>query len=94
MTMMPTFGAGYCDSKIGTGYYDAGVGPSSSYMDVDPSTSYMHGHGRGYGKHNEYLYHEAPADVSDRQEYQQEPENQEDREQHRVQDRCRQPARN
>uniref|UniRef100_A0A9I9EH92 Uncharacterized protein n=1 Tax=Cucumis melo TaxID=3656 RepID=A0A9I9EH92_CUCME len=53
-------------------------------MDVDPSTSYMHGH--------EYLYHEAPADVSDRQEYQQEPENQEDREQHRVQSRRRQPA--
>ncbi|TYK22189.1 GATA zinc finger domain-containing protein 10-like isoform X2 [Cucumis melo var. makuwa] len=74
-----------------TGY---GVGPSSSYMDVDPSTSYMHGHERGYEEHNEYLYHEAPADVSDRQEYQQEPENQEDREQHRVQSRRRQPAQN
>uniref|UniRef100_A0A9I9DDI5 Uncharacterized protein n=1 Tax=Cucumis melo TaxID=3656 RepID=A0A9I9DDI5_CUCME len=58
MTMMPTFGAGYCDSEFGTGYYDAGVGPSYSYM---------HGHGRGYGEHNEYLYHEAPTDVSDRQ---------------------------
>ncbi|KAA0032200.1 serine/threonine-protein phosphatase 7 long form-like protein [Cucumis melo var. makuwa] len=74
-----------------TGY---GVGPSSSYMDVDLSTSYMHGHERGYEEHNEYLYHEAPADVSDRQEYQQEPENQEDREQHRVQSRRRQPAQN
>uniref|UniRef100_A0A9I9ELB8 Uncharacterized protein n=1 Tax=Cucumis melo TaxID=3656 RepID=A0A9I9ELB8_CUCME len=85
MTMMPTFGAGYCDSKFGTGYYDAGVGPS---------TSYMHGHGRDYGEHNKYLYHEASADVSDRQEYQQEPENQEDREPHIVQSRRRRPARN
>ncbi|KAA0026041.1 GATA zinc finger domain-containing protein 10-like isoform X2 [Cucumis melo var. makuwa] len=84
MTMMPTFGAGYCDSEVGIGYYDAGIGPSSSYMVVGPSTSYMHGQGRGYGEHNEYLYHEAPADVSDQQESQQEPENQEDREQHRV----------
>ncbi|TYK01176.1 GATA zinc finger domain-containing protein 10-like isoform X2 [Cucumis melo var. makuwa] len=94
MTMMPTFEAGYCDFEVGIGYYDAGVGPSSSYVDVSPSTSYMHGHRRGYGEHNEYLYHEAPADVSDRQEYQQEPENQEDREQHRVQSRRRQPTRN
>ncbi|KAA0049532.1 GATA zinc finger domain-containing protein 10-like isoform X2 [Cucumis melo var. makuwa] len=94
MMMMPTFGAGYCDSEVSTGYYDAGIGPLSSYMDVGPSNSYMHGHGRGYGEHNEYLYHEAPADVSDRQEYQQEPENQEDREQHRVQSRRRQPTRN
>uniref|UniRef100_A0A9I9CKH0 Mediator of RNA polymerase II transcription subunit 12-like n=1 Tax=Cucumis melo TaxID=3656 RepID=A0A9I9CKH0_CUCME len=61
MTMMPTFGAGYCDSEVGTGYYDAGVGPTSSYMDVGLLTSYMHGHRRGYGEHNEYLYHEAPA---------------------------------
>ncbi|KAA0066318.1 mediator of RNA polymerase II transcription subunit 12-like isoform X1 [Cucumis melo var. makuwa] len=59
MTMMPTFGAGYCDSEVGTRYYDVGVRPSSSYMDVGPSTSYMHGHGRDYGEHNEYLYHEA-----------------------------------
>ncbi|TYK16354.1 GATA zinc finger domain-containing protein 10-like isoform X2 [Cucumis melo var. makuwa] len=66
MTMMPTFGAGYCDSEVDTGYYDVGVGSSSSYMNVGPSASYMHGHGRGYGEHNEYLYHEALADVSDR----------------------------
>uniref|UniRef100_A0A9I9E905 Uncharacterized protein n=1 Tax=Cucumis melo TaxID=3656 RepID=A0A9I9E905_CUCME len=65
MTMMPTFGARYCDSEVGRGYYDAGVDLSSSYMDVGPSTSYMHGYERGYGEHNEYLYHEAPADVSD-----------------------------
>ncbi|KAA0041612.1 mediator of RNA polymerase II transcription subunit 12-like isoform X1 [Cucumis melo var. makuwa] len=65
MMMMPTFGAGYCDSEVGIGYYDSGVGPSSSYMDVIPSTSYMHGHGRGYGGHNEYLCHEAPTKVPD-----------------------------
>uniref|UniRef100_A0A9I9EG94 Uncharacterized protein n=1 Tax=Cucumis melo TaxID=3656 RepID=A0A9I9EG94_CUCME len=49
MTMMPTFGAGYCDSEVGTGYYDAGISPLSSYMDVGPSNSYMHGHGRALG---------------------------------------------
>ena len=65
MMMMPTFRAEYCDSEVGTRYYDAGVSPSSSYMDVGPSNSYMHGHGRGYGEHNEYLYHEAPTKVSD-----------------------------
>uniref|UniRef100_A0A9I9EIA2 Uncharacterized protein n=1 Tax=Cucumis melo TaxID=3656 RepID=A0A9I9EIA2_CUCME len=57
MTMIPTFGTGYCDSEVGTRYYDARVGPSSSYM---------HGHKRGYGKHNKYLYHvyhEAPVEV-------------------------------
>ena len=58
MTLMPTFGAEYCDFEIDTGYYDSGVCPSSSYMDVGPSTSYMHGHGRGYWEHNKYLYHE------------------------------------
>ncbi|KAA0064193.1 GATA zinc finger domain-containing protein 10-like isoform X2 [Cucumis melo var. makuwa] len=94
MTMMPTFGAGYCDFEVGTGYCDAGIGPLSSYMDVGPSTSYMHGHGRGYEEHNKYLYHEASADISDQQEYQQKQENQENREQHRVQSRRRQPARN
>uniref|UniRef100_A0A9I9EDP8 Uncharacterized protein n=1 Tax=Cucumis melo TaxID=3656 RepID=A0A9I9EDP8_CUCME len=36
-------------------------------MDVGPSTSYMHGHGCGYGEHNEYLC-EALADVSYQQE--------------------------
>ena len=54
----------------------------------------MHGHERDYGEHNEYLYHDAHVEVSDRQEYQQEPENQEDREQHRVQSQRPQPARN
>ncbi|KAA0025972.1 mediator of RNA polymerase II transcription subunit 12-like isoform X1 [Cucumis melo var. makuwa] len=87
MIMMPTFGVGYCDFEVNTEYYDSGVGPSSSYMDVGPSTSYMHGHRHDYGEHNEYLYHEAPTEVSDRQEYQQEPENQEELEQHRVQSR-------
>uniref|UniRef100_A0A9I9E7R2 Uncharacterized protein n=1 Tax=Cucumis melo TaxID=3656 RepID=A0A9I9E7R2_CUCME len=37
-------------------------------MDVGPSTSYMHGHRRDRGEHNEYLYYEALAKVSDRQE--------------------------
>ncbi|TYK18868.1 GATA zinc finger domain-containing protein 10-like isoform X2 [Cucumis melo var. makuwa] len=70
--MMSTFGSRYCDSEVGTRYYNLGVGPSSSYMDVGPSTSYMHGHGHGYWEHNEYLYHETPAELSDQQEYQQE----------------------
>uniref|UniRef100_A0A9I9EDY5 Uncharacterized protein n=1 Tax=Cucumis melo TaxID=3656 RepID=A0A9I9EDY5_CUCME len=61
MMMMLAFGAGY---------YDSGVSPSSSYMDVGLSTSYMHGHERGYEEYNKYLYHEAPAKVSYRQEYQ------------------------
>ena len=42
MIMLPTFGAGYCDSKVGTRYYDSGVDLSSSYMNANPSTSYMH----------------------------------------------------
>uniref|UniRef100_A0A9I9EJH2 Uncharacterized protein n=1 Tax=Cucumis melo TaxID=3656 RepID=A0A9I9EJH2_CUCME len=66
MTMMPTFGAEYYDSEVGTGYYDSGIDPLSSYMDVSPSTFYMHGHGRGYGEHNKYLYHEVLAEVLDR----------------------------
>ena len=82
MTMMPIFGAGHCDSEVGTGYYDSGIDPSSSYMDAGPLTSYMHGHKRGHGEHNEYLYYEAPVEVSYRQEYQQELKNQEKPEQH------------
>uniref|UniRef100_A0A9I9D9Q3 Uncharacterized protein n=1 Tax=Cucumis melo TaxID=3656 RepID=A0A9I9D9Q3_CUCME len=58
--------------------------PSSSYMDVGLSTSYIHGHERGHGKYNEYLYYETPAEVSDLQEYQQESKNQEEPKQHRV----------
>ena len=58
MMMMPTFGAGYCDYE---------VGPSSSYMDVGLSTFYMHGHKRGHGEHNKYMYYEAPVEVLDRQ---------------------------
>ncbi|TYK12245.1 mediator of RNA polymerase II transcription subunit 12-like isoform X1 [Cucumis melo var. makuwa] len=33
MTMMPTFGAGFCDSEVGTGYYDAGM------YQIDKSTN-------------------------------------------------------
>ncbi|KAA0042190.1 GATA zinc finger domain-containing protein 10-like isoform X2 [Cucumis melo var. makuwa] len=42
-----------------------GAGPSSLYIDVGPSNSYMPGHGRGYREHNEYLYYEVPAEISD-----------------------------
>ncbi|KAA0060605.1 GATA zinc finger domain-containing protein 10-like isoform X2 [Cucumis melo var. makuwa] len=78
MMPMPIFGAGYCDTEVDIGYYDSGVDPLSSYMDVGPLTSYMHGHGRDFGEHNEYLYHEALIEVPNRQEYQQELENQEE----------------
>ena len=84
MIMMPTFGAGYCDSKIGTENYDSGIDPSSSYMDVGPTTFYMHGHECGHGEHNKYMYYEASIQVLDRQKYKKKPENQEESEQHRV----------
>ena len=66
MMMIPIFGVRYCDHEIGTWYYDSRVSPSSLYMNVSPSTFYMYGHGRGHGEHNEYMYYEAPAEVSDR----------------------------
>ncbi|XP_050946586.1 serine/threonine-protein phosphatase 7 long form homolog [Cucumis melo] len=74
--MMPTFGTTYYDSGVGQssdfgrGYYNSEAGQSSTdfgqqYYDLgsDPSSSYMHGHGRGRGEHNEYLYYEVPAAV-------------------------------
>ena len=69
MMMMSTFGAGYCDFEASTRYYDLGFNPSSSYMNIGPSTSFMHGHNRGYGEHNKYLYYEATVEVLDRKEY-------------------------
>ena len=84
MMMMLIFGVGYCDSKTSKENYDSGVDPSSSYMDAGPSTSYMHGHRCDHGEHNKYMYYEAPVEILDQQEYQQEPENQEEPEQHRV----------
>jgi len=62
---------------FGSGHYDSEAGPSSSYV---------HGHGRGYGEHNEYLYYEAPIEVPE--QHQEEPE------QPQVRSRRRQPTQN
>ena len=105
--MMSTFGTGYYDPEVGqsldfeTGYYNSEADPSSSnfgqeYYDLgtNPSSSYMHGHGRGRGEHNEYLYYVAPAVVSEEPNEQQQQENQEELQQQRVQSRRGQPTKN
>uniref|UniRef100_A0A9I9CGH8 Uncharacterized protein n=1 Tax=Cucumis melo TaxID=3656 RepID=A0A9I9CGH8_CUCME len=120
--MMSTFGTTYYDSGVGQssdfgrGYYNSKAGQSSmdfgqQYYDLGsyPSSSYMHGHGRGRGEYNEYLYYEVPAAVpeqSDKQQQQenaavpeqsneqQQQENQEEIQQQRVQSRRRQPTKN
>uniref|UniRef100_A0A9I9DYX9 Uncharacterized protein n=1 Tax=Cucumis melo TaxID=3656 RepID=A0A9I9DYX9_CUCME len=82
--MMSAFGTTYYDlgvgqsSDFGTGYYNSEASPSSSnfgqqYYDLgsDPSSSYMHGHGRGHGEHNEYLYYKVPAAVPEQSDEQQ-----------------------
>ncbi|KAA0047926.1 mediator of RNA polymerase II transcription subunit 12-like isoform X1 [Cucumis melo var. makuwa] len=89
--MMPTFGTTYYDSGVGQssdfgrGYYNSEAGRSSTdfgqqYYDLgsDPSSSYMHGHGRGRGEHNEYLYYEVPAAVLEQSDEQQQQKNQEE----------------
>uniref|UniRef100_A0A9I9DU78 Uncharacterized protein n=1 Tax=Cucumis melo TaxID=3656 RepID=A0A9I9DU78_CUCME len=86
--MMPTFGTTYYDSGIdqssdfGRGYYNLEAGPSSTdfrqqYFDLesDPSSSYMHGHERGRGEHNEYLYYKVLAAVPEQSDEQQQQEN-------------------
>ncbi|TYK23115.1 GATA zinc finger domain-containing protein 10-like isoform X2 [Cucumis melo var. makuwa] len=86
--MMSTFGTTYYDSGVGQssdfgrGYYNSEVGQSSmdfgqQYYDLGsyPSSSYMHGHGRGRGEHNEYLYYEVPAAVPEQSDKQQQQEN-------------------
>ncbi|KAA0050314.1 GATA zinc finger domain-containing protein 10-like isoform X2 [Cucumis melo var. makuwa] len=86
--MMPTFGTTYYDSGVnqssdfGRGYYNSEAGPSSTdfgqqYYDLgsDPSSLYMHGHGRGRGEHNEYLYYEVLAAVPEQSDEQQQQEN-------------------
>ncbi|TYK09816.1 mediator of RNA polymerase II transcription subunit 12-like isoform X1 [Cucumis melo var. makuwa] len=87
LMMMPTFGTTYYDlgvgqsSDFGRVYYNSEAGPSSTdfgqqYYDLgsNPSSSYMHGHGRGRGEHNEYLYYEVPTTVPKQSDEQQQQE--------------------
>uniref|UniRef100_A0A9I9E7V4 Uncharacterized protein n=1 Tax=Cucumis melo TaxID=3656 RepID=A0A9I9E7V4_CUCME len=59
---------------FGTIYYDLGVGQSSifrtRYYNSEAASSYMHGHGRGCGKHNEYLNYEVPIAVPEQSDEQ------------------------
>uniref|UniRef100_A0A9I9DWW7 Uncharacterized protein n=1 Tax=Cucumis melo TaxID=3656 RepID=A0A9I9DWW7_CUCME len=60
--MMATFGTTYYDSGVGQSS-DFGIEYYNSEAGSYPSSSYMHGHGRGRGEHNEYLYSEVPAAI-------------------------------